>query len=156
MGILPMRTFVATHGLEGRATISPVGTLREIESDHCYNRRMAKKKSEETPCFEDALKELDAIAHDLEDGSLGLDESLQRFEQGIGLLRHCYSVLDAAERKIALLTGFDSDGNPVTAPFDATATAEQGVAGRRKKRSSRPEVECDDEGDESSSNGGLF
>ena len=152
-----MRTFVATHGLEGRATISPHGTRREIESNQCYNRRMAKKKdNEEAPCFEDALKELDAIAHDLEDGSLGLDESLQRFEQGIGLLRHCYGVLDAAERKIALLTGFDSDGNPVTEPFDATATAEQGVAGRRKKRSSRAEVECDDEGDESSSNGGLF
>jgi len=115
---------------------------------------MAKEKNHEAPCFEDALKELDAIAHDLEDGTLGLDESLQRFEQGIGLLRHCYKVLDAAERKIALLTGFDSDGNPVTEPFDGSATAEQGIAGRRKKRPSRTEVECDDE--EQSSNGGLF
>jgi exodeoxyribonuclease VII small subunit len=117
---------------------------------------MAKKKDNEPPCFEDALKELDAIAHDLEDGSLGLDESLSRFERGIGLLRHCYGVLDAAERKIALLTGFDSDGNPVTEPFDASATAEQGIAGRRKKRLSRSEVECNDETEDVSSNGGLF
>jgi exodeoxyribonuclease VII small subunit len=117
---------------------------------------MAKKKTDEPPCFEDALKELDAIARDLEDGALGLDESLQRFEQGIGLLRHCYGVLDSAERKIALLTGFDADGNPITEPFDATATAEQGIAGRRKKRPTRTDVECDDEEAESSSNGGLF
>lgn len=116
---------------------------------------MPKQKSDDAPCFEDALKELDAIAHDLEDGTLGLDESLSRFEQGIGLLRHCYSVLDAAERKIALLTGFDSDGNPITEPFDASATAEQGVAGRRKKRTARAEIECDDE-DDVASNGGLF
>jgi exodeoxyribonuclease VII small subunit len=116
---------------------------------------MAKKKPDEAPCFEDALKELDAIAQDLEDGSLGLDQSLARFEQGIGLLRHCYGVLDAAERKIALLTGFDSDGNPVTEPFDATATAEQGVAGRRKKRTATASDAPCDEGD-SSSNGGLF
>lgn len=116
---------------------------------------MAKKKTDEAPCFEDALQELDAIAHDLEDGSLGLDESLQRFEQGIGLLRHCYSVLDAAERKIALLTGFGSDGNPITEPFDATATAEQGVAGRRKKRAASASEAACEEGDRSA-NGGLF
>ncbi len=116
---------------------------------------MARKKDHDAPGFEDALKELDAIAHDLEDGALGLDESLQRFEQGIGLLRHCYSVLDAAERKIALLTGFDSDGNPVTEPFDASATAEQGVAGRRKKRAAAAQDDPCDESD-SSTNGGLF
>jgi exodeoxyribonuclease VII small subunit len=116
---------------------------------------MAKRKDIEGPCFEDALKELDAIAHDLEDGRLGLDASLQRFEQGIGLLRHCYGVLDAAERKIALLTGFDGDGNPVTEPFDATATAEQGIAGRRKKRATSALNDSCDESD-SSTNGGLF
>jgi exodeoxyribonuclease VII small subunit len=85
-------------------------------------------------CFEDALSELEAIARALEEGTLGLDESLRRFEQGIRLLRQCYAVLDSAEKKIALLIGFDADGNPVLEPFDATATAEQGVAGRRKRR----------------------
>ena len=33
------------------------------------------------------------------------------------------SVLDQAERSVALLTGVDADGNPVVALFDATATA---------------------------------
>ncbi|MBA3313165.1 MAG: exodeoxyribonuclease VII small subunit [Planctomycetota bacterium] len=117
---------------------------------------MAKKKTDEPQRFEDALKELDEIARDLEDGTLGLDASLQRFEQGVGLLRHCYGVLDVAERKIALLTGFDGDGNPVTEPFDATATAEQGVAGRRKKGATQTnDADCDDESG-SSSDRGLF
>jgi exodeoxyribonuclease VII small subunit len=95
---------------------------------------MAKRKENEPPSFEDALTELEAITRDLEEGSCRLDESLRKFEQGVALLRRCYGLLDAAERKIALLTGFDGDGNPVLEPFDASATAEQGTAGRRKAR----------------------
>ena len=93
---------------------------------------MAKRKTDEPPTFEAALEDLETIARDLEEGSLGLDESLRRFEQGVGLLRRCYGLLDAAEQKIAILTGFDGDGKPVLEPFDATATVEQGTAGRRK------------------------
>lgn len=92
---------------------------------------MAKRK-DELPSFEQSLTELEAITRELEEGSCGLDESLRKFEQGVGLLRRCYGLLDAAERKIALLTGFDGDGNPVLEPFDASATVEQGTAGRRK------------------------
>jgi exodeoxyribonuclease VII small subunit len=95
---------------------------------------MAKQKKDEPPGFEEALAELETVARELEDGSCGLDESLRKFEQGVALLRRCYGLLDAAERKIALLTGFDGDGNPVLEPFDASATAEQGAAGRRKAR----------------------
>ena len=86
--------------------------------------------------FEQSLSQLQQIVHDLEDGRLGLEESLQRFEQGVGLLRRCYQVLEQAEQKIEILTGFDADGNPVTKPFDGSATfrpAEQ-TAGRRKSR----------------------
>ncbi|HEX6986424.1 MAG TPA: exodeoxyribonuclease VII small subunit [Planctomycetaceae bacterium] len=118
---------------------------------------MAKRKSGEPQRFEDALCELEAIARELEEGTLGLDESLRRFEQGVGLLRHCYGILDSAERKIALLTGFDGEGNPVLEPFDATATAEQGTAGRRKARSASPvETDSDGEGDSPPAGRGLF
>lgn len=95
---------------------------------------MAKRKDDDPPSFEAALAELEEIARELEQGSLGLDESLRRFEQGVSLLRRCYGLLDSAERRISLLTGFDGDGNQVLEPFDASATAEQGVAGRRKAR----------------------
>lgn len=118
---------------------------------------MAKRTNDKPQRFEDALRELEVIARELDEGAVGLEESLRRFEQGVGLLRHCYSILDTAEKKIAVLTGFDSEGNPVLQPFDATATAEQGAAGRRKTRS-MPPAETDDDGsnDPSASERGLF
>ncbi len=116
------------------------------------------KTHDEPPGFEAALAELERITRDLEEGSLGLDESLARFEQGVSLLRRCYATLDAAERRIAVLTGFDADGTAVTAAFDATATAEQGVAGRRKKkRAPKGEPEpAEDSDDDAPAGRGLF
>lgn len=88
------------------------------------------------PTFEAALAELQQVLESLEDGSVGLEESLQRFERGTALLRHCYALLESAERRIEILTGRDADGNPVTAPFDSEAThqPEQPKAGRRRRR----------------------
>lgn len=103
------------------------------------------------PSFEEALAELQQIVADLEEGSLGLEESLARFETGMKLLRTCHQVLERAEQKIAILTGFDAEGNPVTAPFDGSATfngdavsssgIEPASAGRRRTsgRKSVPE-----------------
>ena len=71
----------------------------------------------ETPSFEAALASLEAIVHDLEDGDLGLAEAMARYEQGIKHLRHCYDLLEQAERKIELLTGIDAEGRAQTVPF---------------------------------------
>ena len=65
-----------------------------------------------SPSFEEALAELDAIVHDLEEGQTGLAEALARYEQGVGLLKRCYGLLERAERRIELLTGIDAQGNP--------------------------------------------
>lgn len=72
----------------------------------------------EAPSFEEALAQLEAIVHDLEEGSIGLAEALARYEQGVGLLKQCYGLLERAERKIELLTGLDSSGEPITAALD--------------------------------------
>jgi len=114
---------------------------------------MAKKKStmgEKQPeSFETALDELAEIVGDLEDGSVGLEESLARFEDGMRLLRHCHEVLGKAEQRIEQLTGFDADGNPVTKPLDGAATIDQqkNSAGRRQRspRKSSPTAEDDDD-----------
>ena len=74
--------------------------------------------------FEGSLAELQQIVNDLEEGHLGLEASLARFEDGIRLLRSCYRILEQAEQKIEILTGADALGNPVTEPFDASATFE--------------------------------
>ena len=116
---------------------------------------MAKKKQTET--FEDSLHELQEIVSDLEAGALGLEESLKRFERGTELLRNCHSKLESAEATIQKLTGFDADGNPVTAPFDATDTLSQkeAKAGKRKSASKKQKKQDEDETEEDDS-GMLF
>ncbi len=83
---------------------------------------MAKKALKEetgaTLTFEQSLARLEAIVHDLEDGEIGLEESLARYEEGVGLLRQAFDQLRRAERKIELLSGVDEDGNPTTKPFE--------------------------------------
>jgi len=98
----------------------------------------ADEPSGSTKSFEDSLDELRRIVGELEEGSLGLEDSLRRFEEGMTLLRNCYCTLEKAEQKIEILTGVDAQGEPLTEQFDATATAAQSgqQAGRRKRRSS--------------------
>jgi exodeoxyribonuclease VII small subunit len=73
--------------------------------------------------FETALEELEAIVGELERGRPDLGTALARYERGVRLLGHCQGLLDGAERSVALLTGVDESGRPITAPFDASATA---------------------------------
>jgi len=83
--------------------------------------------SSECQSFEQALTALEQIVHDLEDGRLGLAESLARYEQGVKLLKRCFTQLEQAERRIEMVTGVDAAGNPTVLPFDveATSTADQ-------------------------------
>jgi len=53
--------------------------------------------------FETAMKRLEAIVQELEDGDLSLDDALKRFEEGIKLSRFCSNKLDEAEKKVTLL-----------------------------------------------------
>jgi exodeoxyribonuclease VII small subunit len=108
--------------------------------DALNSRDAARPVSRSGPTFEAALAEIEQVLESLEDGTVGLEESLQRFERGTALLRHCHALLEEAERRIEILTGRDADGNPVTAPFDSQAThqPDQPQAGRRRRRSPEP------------------
>jgi exodeoxyribonuclease VII small subunit len=55
------------------------------------------------PSFEDALTRLESIVRQIEEGRIGLEESIKLYEQGIGLLSHCRKVLDQAELRIQTL-----------------------------------------------------
>jgi len=50
--------------------------------------------------FEDALKQLEEIVHELEGAGLTLDEALRKFETGVKLSRFCHRRLDDAEMLI--------------------------------------------------------
>jgi len=62
-----------------------------------------KSSAKAKPSFEKALEELEKIAERLEDGSLGLEESIAEFERGTRLARYCREKLDDAERRIEIL-----------------------------------------------------
>jgi exodeoxyribonuclease VII small subunit len=68
--------------------------------------------------FESALTELEKIVRELEDGQIGLEESLAHYEKGVTLLRKCYGQLQQAEQRIMLMKGIDGDNRPVTEPFE--------------------------------------
>jgi exodeoxyribonuclease VII small subunit len=80
--------------------------------------------------FEQAILKLEEIVRDLEDGQTGLEQSLERYEQGVALLRRCHAQLRAAEQRIRLLTGEDGDGRPATRPFEHAATVTPGDKGQ--------------------------
>ncbi len=96
-----------------------------------------EKTADDAPCeevnFEHSLEELEAIVHDLEEGQLGLAAALARYEQGVKHLTHCYKLLEAAERKIELLTSVAEDGTPSTEPFEESSEPLADSAGRRKR-----------------------
>ncbi|MCL4166905.1 UNVERIFIED_CONTAM: hypothetical protein GTU68_065590, partial [Idotea baltica] len=104
---------------------------------------MAKKKrtaSSEAPEsdieFEEALAEVEEIVDELESGDAGLTQSLAFYETGIKRLKQCHGLLQKAERRISLLSGFDADGNPITEPFedDDAASGSAPVEAKRKSR----------------------
>ncbi len=61
---------------------------------------MAKKNQQPPRSFEDAIEELEKILEDVESGSVGLEESLERYERGTFLIQHCRSILTRAEKQI--------------------------------------------------------
>ena len=83
--------------------------------------------------FEDSLSALEHVVHDLEDGNLGLTEALDRYEAGVKHLKRCYRLLEAAERRIELLTGVNEDGTPSTEPFAESSESLAESAGRRRR-----------------------
>ena len=53
--------------------------------------------------FEDAMKQLESIANELEKGNLTLDESVKKFEEGMNMSKKCNDFLNSAEKKITML-----------------------------------------------------
>lgn len=98
-----------------------------------------------TPTFEQALQCLEQIVRELEEGRIGLAEAMQKYEQGVVLLRQCYSMLDSAEQRIELLTGVDADGRAITAEFEHTDSATQAAQDQpRSRRRSAKKESCPD------------
>lgn len=83
--------------------------------------------------FESAVDEIEQIVQRLESGQLDLGESLQQYARGIETLQECHRLLEDAERRVTLLSGFDADGNPVTTPIDQAQLGLDSAAGQNAR-----------------------
>jgi len=54
--------------------------------------------------FEKALEALERIVSEIEAGTVPLEESIEKYAQGVKLVERCREILDSAEAKIQLLT----------------------------------------------------
>ena len=62
---------------------------------------MAKK--EKNPPFEVALEKLENLVEKMESGEATLEQSLEWFEEGMGLIKSCRLQLEKAEQKVQTL-----------------------------------------------------
>ena len=83
--------------------------------------------------FEEALKKLEKIVGELEDGNLSLDESLEKYEEGVKLSRLCAKKLEVAKKKVEILLKSE-DGSMELKPFDEKAEEEGARPQEAKKK----------------------
>jgi len=56
------------------------------------------------PSFDQRLARLEAIVAELEQGGLALEASIERYQEGVGLLRECRTTLQSLEKRVEELT----------------------------------------------------
>ncbi|MCI5167055.1 MAG: exodeoxyribonuclease VII small subunit [Candidatus Electrothrix sp. GM3_4] len=74
--------------------------------------------------FENALTKLDRITAELEQGDLGLDNSLKKFDEGVQLVKFCNEKLEEARSQVDLL--LKKNDKLVAVPFSEEATDSSG------------------------------
>jgi exodeoxyribonuclease VII small subunit len=76
----------------------------------------------EEPSFETAIGRLESIVEQMESDKLSLEDLLARYEEGVKLVKLCSEKLQAAEKRIEIITR-DAGGRPKAAAFDADQAA---------------------------------
>ena len=61
--------------------------------------------------FEESMKKLESIVNELENGNLNLDESVEKFEEGMKIAKQCNTILEDSEKKITILLEKDGELN---------------------------------------------
>lgn len=97
--------------------------------------------------FEKSVEEIEQIVTKLESGELNLTDSLSNYELGIKRLKQCHQLLESAEQKVSLLSGFDADGDPVIEPMPETVfrSAAGGQGEVKAPKQTKPKVNLDEE-----------
>jgi|CXWL01.1.fsa_nt_gi exodeoxyribonuclease VII small subunit len=64
----------------------------------------------ENVTFEQAITRLEKIVQAIEQGKVGLEDSIKQFEEGMALISRCRSILGSAEMKIQQLQATGATG----------------------------------------------
>jgi exodeoxyribonuclease VII small subunit len=71
-----------------------------------------KQKSDiEKLTFEEAIKELTSIVGKIEQGQIPLQDSLEQYEKGMALIKHCRGILQKAEKRIEKISKDEKSGD---------------------------------------------
>lgn len=87
-----------------------------------------QSKTSEPPSFENAIERLEQLVEQMEGEQLPLEDLLVRHEEGIKLVKICSEKLDAAERKIEIITR-DAGGRPRLSEFEPDEKTGQSQSG---------------------------
>lgn len=85
------------------------------------NPKSTKPTGEEPPALEDAMACLDKILERMEEGEQPLEQLLEDYESGVGLIKVCQEHLSAAEQRIQKVTK-SLDGSLQLEPLDPDAS----------------------------------
>lgn len=79
--------------------------------------RAAEPGAESPETYDGLVNRLERVVGELESGQLSLEQSVERFAEGVRLARDASRKLDEAERKVELLVR-SADGDEEAVPFD--------------------------------------
>ena len=72
----------------------------KIEAEPAVNEPVRFLGDDVSLNFEQAIEELSSIVEDIESGQTPLQSSIDQYEKGMGLIKHCREILQTAEKKI--------------------------------------------------------
>lgn len=75
-----------------------------------------QNNKQEIISFENGIERLEKIVSELDQNNVSLEQALELFGEGIGLVKHCNNLLDSAEAKVKVLIE-NSDGQLITEKF---------------------------------------
>lgn len=68
------------------------------------SKKTSKATAPEEPHFDERLAQLEGLVAELEDGGLGLEAAIEKYQAGIGLLRSCHTTLGTYKARIEELS----------------------------------------------------
>jgi exodeoxyribonuclease VII small subunit len=82
----------------------------------------SKKEKQAEASFDEQLARLEAIVTELDEGGLALEPAIQRYQEGIELLKQCHGQLEGYRQRVEELT---RDAERAMRPFEDDPDADE-------------------------------